>query len=133
MVNISDRWNRDKTDDLQFAFFNGDRLGELGKYLGHLERNYSTRRRSHTPHGNDRARRSLPSLPAQEWEPFLSDAASWCIRQPMAAEWSTPSGRSSTATNTTSPDRQIEVPRETGVHYFDLYHGTELTPERARR
>ena len=23
MVNISHRWNRDKTDDLQFAFFNG--------------------------------------------------------------------------------------------------------------
>src|ERR1035441_7704857 len=23
MVNISDRWNRDKTSDLQFAFFNG--------------------------------------------------------------------------------------------------------------
>ena len=23
MVNISDRWARDKTDDLQFAFFNG--------------------------------------------------------------------------------------------------------------
>src|ERR1039457_7236417 len=23
MVNISDRWNRSKTDDLQFAFFNG--------------------------------------------------------------------------------------------------------------
>ena len=23
-VNISDRWNRDKTDDLQFAFFNGE-------------------------------------------------------------------------------------------------------------
>jgi hypothetical protein len=22
-VNISDRWNRDKTNDLQFAFFNG--------------------------------------------------------------------------------------------------------------
>ena len=24
MVNISDRWNRNKTDDLQFAFFNGE-------------------------------------------------------------------------------------------------------------
>src|SRR5215469_8797830 len=23
MVNISDRWNRDKTNDFQFAFFNG--------------------------------------------------------------------------------------------------------------
>ena len=23
-VNISDRWNRDKTDDLQYAFFNGE-------------------------------------------------------------------------------------------------------------
>ncbi len=23
-VNISDRWNHDKTDDLQFAFFNGE-------------------------------------------------------------------------------------------------------------
>ena len=24
MVNMSDRWNRSKTDDLQFAFFNGE-------------------------------------------------------------------------------------------------------------
>ena len=24
MVNISDRWNRSKTDDLQYAFFNGE-------------------------------------------------------------------------------------------------------------
>ncbi len=23
-MNISDRWNRDKTDDLQYAFFNGE-------------------------------------------------------------------------------------------------------------
>ena len=26
--------------------------------------------------------------------------------------------------------RQIELPYEEGMHYFDLYHGTELKPER---
>ena len=36
IVNISHRWNRDKTDDLQHAFFNGEGWGELGEYLGHL-------------------------------------------------------------------------------------------------
>ena len=43
MVNISDRWNRNKTDDLQFAFFNGDWLGKLGEHLGHMERHHSAR------------------------------------------------------------------------------------------
>ncbi len=35
-VNISDRWNHDKTDDLQFAFFNGEgwRVGRMSGASG---------------------------------------------------------------------------------------------------
>jgi len=33
MVHISDRWNRAKTDDLQYAFFNGEGWNP-GEYLG---------------------------------------------------------------------------------------------------
>jgi gamma-glutamyl hercynylcysteine S-oxide synthase len=44
MVNISDRWNHSKTDDLQYAFFNGEGWEKLGECLEHLERHNPARR-----------------------------------------------------------------------------------------
>ena len=43
MVNMCDRWSHDHVDDLQQAFFNGVGLRELGKHLGNLESDDSTR------------------------------------------------------------------------------------------
>ena len=83
MVNISDRWNRDKTSDLQFAFFNG--VGwELGEHLGYLEWNYATRRRGDTKGRHDRA--GLGPIPGQQGlGTDGAHAALWSLFQPMAA------------------------------------------------
>ena len=56
MVNISDRWNRDKTDDLQFAFFNGVGWEAWENIWGIWNGITSARCRSHAPHGYDGAR-----------------------------------------------------------------------------
>ena len=69
-VNIQGRWNRDKTDDLQFAFLQWRRLGELGKRVGHMERRDPSRRRSDAAHGDDRARGGAV-LASTGWEPFF--------------------------------------------------------------
>src|ERR1700692_2652825 len=66
--------------------FQRNRMGKLGKYLGNLEWNYATRRRSHAPRCDDRALdRTLSYISGMGT--LLSDAAFWSICQPMAAEW----------------------------------------------
>ena len=39
-------------------------------------------------------------------------------------------GPSSIGTSTTSTGPEMELPVQERMHYFDLYHGVELTPER---
>ena len=56
MVNVCDRWARDKTDNLQYAFFNGVGLRKLGEHLGHLEPDHPARRRGPAARCQDRAR-----------------------------------------------------------------------------
>src|SRR5579871_680020 len=59
-------------------------LGELGKYLGHMERDHSSRRRGHSASRNDRARSGKvsgqPGLGAD-----VPDVAVWRLCQPLAA------------------------------------------------
>ena len=84
MVNISHRWNRDKTDDLQFAFFQRSGLGELGKYLGHLEWNHAARCRGHPARRHDRTRgRALPDQ--QRLGADVAHASVRSLCQPLAA------------------------------------------------
>ncbi len=42
MVNVSDRWNRDKTDDLAIRLVQRSRLRKLGKHLEYLERHHAS-------------------------------------------------------------------------------------------
>ena len=69
MVNISDRWNRDKTDDLQFAFFNGVGWESWeniwGIWNGITPRDGEATRRVATIE-----RAIAPFLVSKEWEPF---------------------------------------------------------------
>ncbi len=61
MVNISRPLEARQDRQPAIRFLQRRRLGELGKYLGNLERNYSARRGSDAPHRHDRARcRSIP-------------------------------------------------------------------------
>jgi formylglycine-generating enzyme required for sulfatase activity len=128
MVNISDRWNRSKTDDLQYAFFNGEGWESWenvwGIWNGITPRDgEATRRVSATERG------IAPFLLSKDWEPlypmerFGVFASRWPLNEQAA--W--------TIVNRNEYDltgRQMAVPASEGARYFDLYHGVELTPER---
>ena len=68
-VNIQGRWNRDKTDDLQFAFFNGEGWESWenvwGIWNGITPRDGEATRRMATIE-----RGVAPFLVSSEWEPF---------------------------------------------------------------
>ena len=127
MVNISDRWNRSKTDDLQFAFFNGEGWETWeniwGIWNGITPRDGEATRRVATIE-----RAVAPFLTSQEWEPLypMRRYGVYASRWPLDGEtvWS--------IVNRNEYDvdgRQMSVTAAAGTRYFDLYHGTELTPE----
>ncbi len=128
MVNISDRWNRDKTDDLQFAFFNGVGWESWeniwGIWNGITPRDAEATRRVATIE-----RGVAPYLVSPGWEPF-SPTLNFGV---FASRW--PSGDSTVWTIVNRNDydvagQQIEFPDSANLRYFDLYHGIELKPER---
>jgi iron(II)-dependent oxidoreductase len=130
MVNISDRWNRDKTDDLQFAFFNGVGWESWeniwGIWNGITARDAEATRRVATI---ERAVAAYLTSPA--WEPFFP-ATSYGV---FASKWPLNKGTLWTIVNRNEYDvsgTQLTLPALEGARYFDLYHGIELTPDMAR-
>ncbi len=127
MVNISHRWNRDKTDDLQFAFFNGVGWESWeniwGIWNGITPRDGEATRRVATIE-----RAVAPFLVSKDWEPMspMLRYGVYASRWPLGGEtvW--------TIVNRNEYDvegDQMEVPSKEGLRYFDLYHGTELKPQ----
>jgi iron(II)-dependent oxidoreductase len=130
MVNISDRWNRDKNDDLQFAFFNGvgweswenvwgiwngitPRDGEATRRMATLERDFA------------------PYLSSPGWEPFFPTVSFGVY----ASKWPLEQSTLWTIVNRNEFDiqsTQLLVPALDGARYFDLYHGVEITPNVTR-
>ena len=84
MVNISDRWKRDKTDNLQFAFFNGVGWESWeniwGIWNGITPRDAEATRRVATME-----RAVAPFLVSPDWEPFDTHVPLWSVCQPLAA------------------------------------------------
>ncbi|MGA8153322.1 MAG: SUMF1/EgtB/PvdO family nonheme iron enzyme [Terriglobales bacterium] len=128
MVNISDRWNRNKTDDLQYAWFNGvgyeswENIWSI--WNGITPRDSEALRRVAT------MERALSRfLVSKAWEPLTPTlrfgvfASKW----PLGAEmlWSVVNRNENNVTG-----RQIELPYQAGLRYYDLYHGAELQPSR---
>jgi iron(II)-dependent oxidoreductase len=127
MVNISDRWARNKTDDLQYAFFNGEGWESWeniwGIWNGITPRDGEATRRVATIE-----RAIAPFLVSKDWEPFYP----MNVYGVYASRW--PLGRDTvwTIVNRNEYDvntRQMSVPAQAGMRYFDLYHGVELKPE----
>ena len=128
MVNISHRWNRNKTDDIQFAFFNGigwesweniwgiwngitPRDGEATRRMATIERGVAPFLVSKD--GSHFFPMLLYGVFASRWP--LGDQTVWTIVNRNEYDVSGP---------------QISVPAMGGERYFDLYHGTELKPDR---
>jgi len=128
MVNISDRWNREKTNDLQFAFFNGVGWESWENIWGIWN--------GITPHDSEATRRVAtiergiaPFLVSQDWEPFfpMLHFGVFASRWPLGEEtvWTIVNRNEYNIAGS-----QLELPVQEGLRYFDLYHGVELTPER---
>ena len=128
MVNISDRWSRDKTNDLQFAFFNGAGWESWenvwGIWNGITPRDAEATRRVATIE-----RAVAPFLISTEWEPLIP-----MLRYGIfASRWSLNDQTVWTIVNRNEYEvegHEIELQPEEGMRYFDLYHGTELKPDR---
>jgi formylglycine-generating enzyme required for sulfatase activity len=126
MVNISDRWAKDKTDDLQYAFFNGvgweSWENVWGIWNGINPRDAEATRRM------ARLERGVAQfLVSPDWEPFYPtlNYGVYASRWPRGLQtvW--------TIVNRASYDtsgEQMQVPAVAGMRYFDLYHGVELKP-----
>jgi formylglycine-generating enzyme required for sulfatase activity len=127
MVHISDRWNRQKTDDLQYAFFNGEGWESWeniwGIWNGIAPRDSEAARRMVTIE-----RGIAPFLTSPDWEPFYPMhrygvfASRWPLRDSTA--WTIVNRNEYPVSG-----RQMTVPHGDGVRYFDLYRGTELQPD----
>ena len=126
-VNIQGRWNRDKTDDLQYAFFNGEGWESWenvwGIWNGITPRDAEATRRVATIE-----RSVAPFFAGQQWEPFAL-THSYGV---FASRWTLDDQSLWTIVNRNEydvSDRQLTVPGGEGMHYFDLYHGVELKAE----
>jgi formylglycine-generating enzyme required for sulfatase activity len=128
MVNISDRWNRGKTDNLQYAFFNG--IGwESWENIWGIWNGISPRDSEATRRVATIERGVAPFLVSQDWEPFfpMKHFGVFASRWPLGNEtaWTIINRNEY---NIAGP--QMELPFQEDMHYFDLYHGLELTPKR---
>lgn len=127
MVNICRRWARDKTDDLQHAFFNGvgyesweniwgiwnqipDRDAEALRRISKIERKFAD------------------ALISPEWEPHTP------VLQPAVYASKFPAGGQTVWTFVNRNEyetvgRQIQVLHKPGMRYYDLWNGVELKPD----
>ena len=128
MVNISDRWAHAKTDDLQYAFFNGEGWESWeniwGIWNGITPRDGEATRRVATIE-----RGIAPFLTSPDWEPFYPTNRFGIF----ASRWPKGDRTVWTLVNRNEYDvdgAQFAVDDTPGLRWFDLYHGVELKPGR---
>jgi len=126
MVHVCDRWNRTKTDNLQYAFFNGEGWESWENIWG-IWNGITPRDAEATRRVAAIERAVAPFLVSPEWEPLYP----MHMYGVFASRW--PLGEQTlwTIVNRNEYDvngRQMTVPQKAGMRYFDLYHGLELTP-----
>jgi formylglycine-generating enzyme required for sulfatase activity len=127
MVNVCDRWNHDKTDNLQFAFFNGVGYESWENIWGIWNqitpRDAEALRRIATL---ERAFASL--LISPDWEPHTPTLQYGVFASKFPGQGET----LWTLVNRNEYDvagRQMQVPFDAETRYYDLWHGMELKPE----
>ena len=127
MVNICRRWARDKTDDLQHAFFNGAGYESWENIWGIW--NQLTQRDAEALRRIAKIERKFAAvLISREWEPHTPVLRPGIYASKFPADdltlW--------TLVNRNEFDvagNQIELPHKPGVRYFDVWNGVELNGE----
>jgi gamma-glutamyl hercynylcysteine S-oxide synthase len=128
MTNISDRWQRDKNVDLQYAFFNGIGMETWENIWGIW--NEMTPRDSEVSRRVAKIDRKFSDLLiSMEWEPHTPGPLQFGI---YASKFPGKEQTLWTIVNKNEFDvsgEQMRVPSKAGRKYYDLWHGVELTPE----
>jgi len=127
LVNVCDRWNRNKTDNLQYAFFNGVGYESWENIWGIW--NQITPRDAEALRRVAKIERSFADLLISSgWEPHTPT-----LRYGVFASKFPGQGQTLwTIVNRNEYDlegRQITVPYGSGTYFYDLWHGEELKPE----
>ncbi len=127
MVNVCDRWNRDKTGNLQYAFFNGVGYESWENIWGIW--NQITPRDAAALRRIAKIERTFAALLISlDWEPHTPTLQYGVF----ASKWPGQGRTLWTIVNRNEYDlagRQIEVPYQSGTRYYDLWNGEELKPE----
>ena len=129
IINISDRWARDKTDDLQYAFFNG--IGwECWENIWGIWNQITPRDAEATRRVARVDRAFADLLVSADWEPH-TPTLQYGI---FASKW--PVGRRTlwTLVNRNEYDvsgEQIVIAAAPGRRFYDLWNGVELEPKLA--
>ena len=127
IINISDRWARDKTNDLQFAFFNG--IGwECWENIWGIWNQITPRDAEATRRVARIDRFFADLLVSRDWEPHTPTLQFGIY----ASKW--PGGPKTlwTMVNRNEYDangEQLDVPAPAGRRFYDIWHGVELKPE----
>jgi formylglycine-generating enzyme required for sulfatase activity len=127
MVNVCDRWNHDKTDNLQYAFFNGVGYESWENIWGIW--NQITPRDAEALRRVSKIERVFAALLVSPgWEPHTPTLRYGVFASKFPAQEQT----LWTIVNRNEYDvagRQIAVVYKSGMHFYDLWHGEELAPE----
>lgn len=127
MVNVCDRWARDKTDDLQYAFFNGAGYESWENIWG-IWNQIDDR--------DAEALRRIAAIERPMWR--LLQSPDWTPFAPtlrygvFASEWPGASETLWTIVNRNEfgvGGPEIDVAYQPGLRYYDLWHGVELQPK----
>jgi iron(II)-dependent oxidoreductase len=126
MIDVTDRFTRDKTDSLQHAFFNGEGYAVLENLWGFW---YPM-----SPHDAEAVyrftrieRAFAANLASADWEPHTPALQSGVF----ASKFPLPQRTLWNIVNRNEYDvagEQLRVPYRAGLHYYDLWHGAELQP-----
>lgn len=126
MVNVCERWARDKNNNLQAAFFNGVGYESWeniwGIWNGITPRDAEALRRIATIE-----RQFAPLLVSPDWTPHSPTLQHGVF----SSRFPGGSGTLFTVVNRNPYDvggRQFIVPAQAGARYFDVYHGREIQP-----
>jgi formylglycine-generating enzyme required for sulfatase activity len=126
MINLENRWSRDRNNDFQYCFFNGVGYNAWENVWGIW--NQLTPRDAETLKRIATVDRALaPLLVSADWRPYVPtlQAGVFASRFPSAERtlW-TLVNRSEHAVD----GEQLSVPHAEGTRYFDVWNGAEVTP-----
>ncbi|MGH9401291.1 MAG: formylglycine-generating enzyme family protein, partial [Terriglobia bacterium] len=126
MVNVCDRWARDRVNDLQYAFFNGTGYESWENIWGIW--NQLDPRDAEALRRISRIERTFwETLESPDWEPFYPTLRYGAF----SSQWPGNGQTLWTIVNRnefTLAGPEIEAPYKPGLHYYDLWHGSELKP-----